>query len=80
MAPPHTGGRSPFNEVNDIENGFSLSARYSNVVAVGELVYCGHGAWFGEIGGEGMYFGTGFLQPMSRLELLLRRFLVCEPR
>lgn len=51
-----------------------------NVVAVGESVYCGSRSWFGESGGEGMNFGTGFLQLMSRLGLLLGRFLVCGPR
>lgn len=80
MVPPHTGGRSFFNEVNDIENGFVGSTGYSNVEAVGGPVYGGHCPWFGETGGEGMNFGTGFLQLMSRLELLLRRFLVCGSR
>lgn len=80
VAPPRTGGKSFFNEVNDIENGFARSAGYSNVVAVGEPVKCGHCPWPGEIGGEGMNFGTGFLQLMSRLELLLRRLLVCGSR
>ena len=80
MAPPHTGGKSPFNEASDIENGFARSTGESNVVVVGEVVNCGQGALFGEIGGDGMNFGTGFLQLMSRLELLLRRFLVCGSR
>lgn len=76
-----TGGRSLLNEVNDMENGFAWSTVHPNVVAVGEAVgeamYRDRWIWFGEIGGEGMNFGTGFLQLMSRLELLLRRFLAC---
>ena len=81
MAPPHTGGMSLFNEVNDIENGFARSIVNPNVVVdVGDSVYCGSCSWFDEVGGEGRNFGTGFLQLMSRLGLLLGRFLVCGPR
>lgn len=80
MAPPHTGGKSLLNEVNDMENGFVRSIVNPKVVAVGDSVYCGNSDWLGDIGGEGMNFGTGFLQLMSRLELLLRRFFICGSR
>lgn len=80
MAPPHTGGKSLLNEVTDIENGSVRSIINPNMVAVGDSVECGDCGLFGEIGGEGMNFGTGFLQLRSRLELLLRRVLVCGSR
>jgi hypothetical protein len=71
---------SLFSEVNDIENGFARSTVNPKVVAVGESVNCGSCGWLSEIRGEGMSFGTGFLQLMSRLGLLLGRFIVCGPR
>lgn len=77
MATLRTGGRLLFNEVNDIEYGFARSTVYPNAVAMDEAMYCPRS---GEIGGEGMNFGTGFLQLMSRLELLLRRLLICGSR
>ena len=80
MASPHTGGKSLFNEVIDIENGSVRSIKSPNVVVIGDSADCGDCALFGEIGGEGRNFGTGFLQLRSRLELLFRRFLVCGSR
>ena len=77
MAPPRTGGKSLLNEASDMENGFARSTVYPNVVAVGEDVHCDDCAQSGETGGDGRNFGTGFLQLMSRLELLLRRLIAC---
>ena len=76
MTSARTGGRSLLNRVNDMEDGFVSSAVCPNEVATGEDAYCDGCSQFGEIGGDGRNFGTGFLQPMSRLELLPRKFLV----